>query len=400
MESVYRLQTKKPHLLCLILLISFPSISVVLISPALPAISNALSISNAYAQQLITLAIVGYTFGQLLYSPFANRYGRKVAIYIGLAVYVLSCVVCLVGIHMRAMPILLFGRLLMALGASVGMTISFTVINDFYHPHQARTVVSYTVLSYAFIPALAVLTGGFITSHFSWVGCFYFYLAYSAVVMIATWRLPETMSEKNLSALNFTPLLRNFKSAFSHGRLIIFSLIYGVMTGYIYVTATGAPFIGIDILGYSPMSYGLLLLLPYFGQALGSLTGGKVNSLFTEYTVLNVAYAAVVVGSILMLGCFAVGWVNAWTLVVPIFVIMFGLPISYSVVTVMALKHFDDKATGSSVMSFLAMAVTLVITLLFSTLPSAHVLVLPITYVTLSIVATSVLFVAKRRYAD
>ncbi len=165
----YRLNTKKPHLLSLILLISFPSVATVLISPALPAIGDFFVVSNGKAQQLITLFIIGYAIGQLIYSPFANRYGRKIAVYLGIVVYILSCIVCLVGIYIHSFDVLLIGRFLMALGSAVGMIISFTIINDFYFPEQARPVVSYTVLAYAFMPALAVFLGGIITSHISWI---------------------------------------------------------------------------------------------------------------------------------------------------------------------------------------------------------------------------------------
>ncbi|WP_251365908.1 hypothetical protein [Coxiella-like endosymbiont of Rhipicephalus sanguineus] len=56
------------------------------------------------------------------------------------------------------------------------MIISFTIINDFYFSEQARPLVSYTVLAYAFMTVFDIKLGSFITTHISWVGCFYFYL--------------------------------------------------------------------------------------------------------------------------------------------------------------------------------------------------------------------------------
>ena len=129
---------KKPHILALILLIGFPSVSVVLISPALPKISQVFHITASYAQQIIFLFIIGYALGQLLYPPFANRYGRKIAIYIGLTLYFISWLLCLVGIHWQSFAMILLGRFGMALGSAVGMVISFTLINDVYEPKQAR----------------------------------------------------------------------------------------------------------------------------------------------------------------------------------------------------------------------------------------------------------------------
>ena len=129
----YRLNVKKPHLACLMLLIGFPSVATVFISPALPQIGSFYHISPAYTQQLMSLFVVGYAIGQLFYPPIANRFGRKIAIYSGLVLYLFACLVCLAGIYSHIFSLLLIGRLLMALGASVGMAITFTIINDFYH---------------------------------------------------------------------------------------------------------------------------------------------------------------------------------------------------------------------------------------------------------------------------
>jgi membrane associated rhomboid family serine protease len=39
--------------------------------------------------------------------------------------------------------------------------------------------------------------------------------------------------------------------AFANKRLIGFSIIYGLMSGFVYVIASGAPFIGVDHIGLS-----------------------------------------------------------------------------------------------------------------------------------------------------
>ncbi len=186
--------TKKPHLLCLIFLISFPAVSAVLISPALPAMSDFFHVSAGYTQQLMMLFIIGYTLGQLIYSPIANRFGRKIAVYSGITLYLFSCFICLAGIYVNSLHIILVGRLLMALASSVGMIISFTIINDYYQQQQARAIMGYTVLAYAFMPALAITIGGIITTHLSWVYCFYFYCVYGVFILLITMYLQYRLS--------------------------------------------------------------------------------------------------------------------------------------------------------------------------------------------------------------
>lgn len=373
----YRLNTKKPHWLCLILLISFPSVSTVLISPALPIISDFFQVSNGYAQQLITLFVLGYALGQLLYSPFANRFGRKVAVYLGLSLYFLSSIICLWGIYQHNLNTILLGRFFMALGSSVGMIISFTIINDFYHPKQARSVVSYTVLAYAFMPALAIALGGLITTHWSWIDCFYFFLIYGVVIFFVTLSLPETLQPKNRKALKLKLLAESYSHALSSGRLLLFSFIYGLMSAFIYIIASGAPFIGIDQIGLSSARYGTLLLIPYGGQFIGALLAGNLSRRFSAYLVMGIGYGSAIFGSVFMFLGFCLHWINAFSLMAPLFFIMMGLPMVYSSVTVMALMGYEDKATGSAIMSFITMGISLLATLALTLLPNRNPIVMP-----------------------
>lgn len=82
----YRLKVKKPHLLTLIVLISYGSIGAALFTPAIPSLMDRFGISASLSQMTVMLYLVGYSMGQLIYSPIAKRFGRKPALYIGIGV--------------------------------------------------------------------------------------------------------------------------------------------------------------------------------------------------------------------------------------------------------------------------------------------------------------------------
>ena len=396
----YRLDTKKPHIICLLLLISFPSVAAVLISPALPAIAQYYSVEPGAAQQLITIFLVGYMLGQLIYSPFANRFGRKNATYIGIGTYLISCVVCLLATYIHSLETLIFGRFLMALGSSVGMIITFTIINDFYHPKQSQTVTSYTVLSYAFMPAVAIAIGGFITSTFSWILCFYFYIVYGFILLIAVMQLPETLIEKEFGALKLKAITVNFNKAFRNWKLVIFSTIAGLMGSLVYVTASGAPFIGIEIIGLKPVTYGLFILIPYLGQVLGALTSGWLSKKLPVYQTMNLAYSCIIFGVAIMIVSFAFKWVTILTLIAPLTFIMFGIPMILSGSTVKALADFDDKATGASAMSFIMMFIAFCSNFSLTLLPAKNALIMPVMFTAIMIIAVISLIHVKSKFKE
>lgn len=394
----YKINTKKPNLLCLILLISFPSVAAVLISPALPSISSFFAISNDYAAQLITLFIFGYAFGQLIYSPFANRFGRKITVYIGIFIYMLGCAVALAGLYEHNFNLIVISRLFTALGSSVGMIISFTIINDYYHPEQSRPIISYTVLAYAFMPALAIYIGGFITSQMKWQDCLYFYVFYGFLILYISMLLPETLIEKMPHALRFKMLIKSYVTAITNFRVVLFALIYGCMAAFIYIIASDAPFIAVDQIGLTSSHYGTLILFPYCGQFFGSLFSAKLSRRLSNYAIAVIGYLFVITGSLLMLLCFLLGYVNIVTLFLPLVFIMAGLPMVYSFATVMAMAEFPDKATGAAVMSFITMFTSLVALLILTNIHSEKPIVMPALFVVTMLVAIVVLLIARLRY--
>ena len=390
--------TKAPNIFCLILLIGFPSAAAVLLSPALPQIKSYFGISAGSVQQLITIFLLGYALGQLIYSPIANRFGRKIAIYVGVFIYIIGSALALFGIHTHNFDLIMVARCLMALGSAVGMTISFTIINDFHTPEEARSITSYTVLSYAFMPAVAVAIGGVITSHFSWVECFYVYALYGFLILFAASRLPETLLPENKIAIRISIIFANYINSFGSLRLMSFSVMFGLLGSFIYVLASAAPFIAIHDIGLTAASYGLLFLIPYCGQFIGAFSAGTLHKHFSGYQVCLLGLSSVALGTILMFVCFFMHYVNIYSLIIPAALIMIGLPMSYSTLSVMALIGFSDKATGSATMSFITIALCLISTYILTLLPVHNPVTMPAIFVTLILFTFMMFAFVRLRY--
>jgi MFS family permease len=394
------LTSRKPSVLVLILLISFPSVAAVLISPALPDISKALHISASSTQWIILLFLIGYTLGQVIYAPIANRFGRKPAIYTGFVIYFLGIAICWAGIHTHIYSLLLIGRLLMALGSAVGMVISFTLINDSYQPQESRSIIGYTVLAYAFMPAVAIFAGGWITHLFSWAACFDGYMVWGLVVLGLCFTLPETLKLEDHTPISLDRIKERFKLGFGNRQLVLFSAIYGLMASYIYIIASAAPFIGIDTIGLTAAHYGTIILIPYVGQLIGGTFAGKLSHRIGAYAMMKLGYATTILGSLLMFLLFLMHLINVFTLVAPLFFIMLGLPIVYSATTMMALLNFKDKATGSAVMSFITMGIAFIASCLLIITPSEHAILMPSLFLVITFLAILVFWDAKRRFQD
>ena len=130
---------KSYHLFILRLLISFAAVSGLLFTPALPSLAKDLSISEAQAQWIIAIFLVGYCLGILPYGSLSNRFGRKKANYIGVC---LAIVGSLPAYASTSFWMLCAARFLQAFGSSAGLKISFTMIADVHQGMKAAKSIA------------------------------------------------------------------------------------------------------------------------------------------------------------------------------------------------------------------------------------------------------------------
>src|SRR4029078_3396446 len=128
-DYIHRLEQKEPHIFILIIMCSFASMGAIIFTPALPEIGQFFHVAQGHSQLTISLFLLGYAIGQLIYGPLANRFGRKPAFFIGVFIATLGSLFSILSEPLQSFGLLIFGRVLEALGSSAGLVISFTIIN-------------------------------------------------------------------------------------------------------------------------------------------------------------------------------------------------------------------------------------------------------------------------------
>ncbi len=375
--SSYRLNVKQPKLICLIILSAFAAMGAVLMTPALPSIADYFHVTEGQAQLTVTLFLVGYSVGQLIYGPLANRYGRKPAFYIGITVATLGSLFSILSSPTHSFTLLLVGRLCEALGSSVGLVISFTIISDFYYPEQSRRIISYMMMSFAIVPGVAVFLGGFITQYLNWQSCFYFLLVYGICLIYPAYILPETIVERDHSAMKLARIHRGYMQIFTNLPLIGYGLLYGLTTILPYVFSAEGPFIGIHILGLTAADYGTFALLPTVGMLIGCIVSARLTARVASRQLIYVGAILELIASVLMLGLFLTHHVSMTSLLSLMFFIYMGHAFISGNAPSTALYFAIDKANGSAVMNFTAMSMTVWGTLLLAFIPNKAAYVMP-----------------------
>lgn len=369
----------------MLLLISFASVNAVLFTPALPAIRDYFSISENLAQQTITWFLVGYAIGQLLYGPIANRYGRKVALYYGIVIQIISSIICVIAGVLHLYWLLVLGRFFLALGSGVGLKMTFTLVNETYEPKIASQKLSYLMLAFAITPGLSVAFGGLLITNFEWTSCFYVGALYGFILLLLTKRLPETITKVDENALLPSHLWHGYSSQFTNKTLVLGGILMGGASSFIYVFASISPFIAMQIFGMSSFSYGLSSLLPSIGLVLGSLTSAQLIKHYSLMLMIKIGMVIISLGGVILYILICMNLHPVLSIFVPMIVIYFGLCFIFSNASVISLSKTTDKAHGAAVMSFINIGFATSVVLITEAFVVSNLL-LPQVYLLISIV--------------
>ena len=373
----------EPSLLILLLLVSFPSVGAVLFTPSLPIIAEYFQISSGMAQLTVTLFLIGYALGQLPYGPLSNKIGRKPTLYIGLLLSIVGALLCAIAGPLHQFWLLLVSRLIAALGASVGLMMTFTIVSDYYEPALARQKLAFVIVAFAIAPGAAVTLGGLFTQLLSWESAFYLQTAYSVLMLLLCFRLPETSTELSSEPFSLKLIYESYTKRCKNPKLFLCGLIQGCCTSFVYIFAAKAPFLAIHLLGLTPASYGALNLIPAVGMILGAVLSHRTAHFMTPQKGILFGLLVMFPSTIAMLAAFALGAFNLWTLFVPYFFANMGIVFAYINCPTIGTGHAKNKPNASAVLAFLNISMCVLTVFILEIFDSQAPVLMPVLFIAL-----------------
>ena len=352
--------------------ICIASFSAAIITPALPQIEHLFALNHGELEWIVSLFLLGYVLGQLIYGPLANRFGRLQALRYGLILNLIGIVLCIISAHTINYAGLLLGRFLTALGSSVGLVCTFILINELLPEKKARSVLSFTTVSFTVGVGIAITVGGLVTEYFDWVNCFWILLVHGFVMLFCSWQFSETLSEPQ--SLRPMTILRGYASALKSSRLIIFSLTIALLTVVNYCYSAAAPLYAHDTLILSADKYAYWNLLNTLGMLGSAFLGAYLMQRHTAKRVICI-------GLSLMLPCLlSLIWIASsslphtlWFFITTMFLYLFS-GLLFSGASFLASNAIPDKASGSGMMSFINMGVATLGVVILGYLPFQPIL--------------------------
>ena len=200
--------------------------------PALPEIGRELSPDDLNRAQLIVTSFVfGMGIGTAFTGPLSDAFGRKPIILAGGALYIAGAAVAWAS---SSLEWVLAARIAQGLGAAGPRVATIAVIRDFYSGREMAKLVSFVMIIFTLVPALAPMLGAVIVSGFGWRAIFVAFVLFSVTSTI--WmllRLPESLAKEDRRPFQTELLWAAVKELFAHPAvrvsIAVQTLIFGML---------------------------------------------------------------------------------------------------------------------------------------------------------------------------
>lgn len=147
--------------------------------PAMPDIAQDLTPEAPNRAQLILSSfIVGMGIGTLFTGPLSDSFGRKTIVNLGAALYILGATLAWAA---PSMELMVAARVMQGIGAAGPRVVSLAIVRDLYAGREMARVVSFIMLVFTIVPALAPFLGEVVISVGGWRSIFVSFVVFATI---------------------------------------------------------------------------------------------------------------------------------------------------------------------------------------------------------------------------
>ncbi|MGB8621849.1 MAG: MFS transporter [Paracoccaceae bacterium] len=202
--------------------------------PALPEIGQELTPDDLNAAQLIiTSFVLGMGAGTLITGPLSDAFGRRPIILAGAALYITGATLAWAA---GSLELVLAARVLQGLGASGPRVVALAVVRDLYAGRGMAKIISFVMMVFTLLPAMAPTMGAGIIALFGWRGIFAAFVVFS--VISVGWfmlRQPETLPPERRRPLRLNLLLEAGREVLSSRTVVIAILVQTLIMSTLFM---------------------------------------------------------------------------------------------------------------------------------------------------------------------
>jgi DHA1 family bicyclomycin/chloramphenicol resistance-like MFS transporter len=328
--------------------------------PALPSIGKDLG-ADANVTQLTLLAFfISFSLSQIFYGPLSDMWGRKLPLYIGIAIFAVASIGCALATDIQTLIVF---RFLQGIGGAAGMVIPRAVVRDMHTGIEAARLMSMLMLVFSISPILAPLSGSGVIALFGWRGVFWAVTIAAAIglVLMAT-QMRETRPREERAESSIGSALAAYGQLLTDRHFLTMSFIGAFAISSFLIYLANSPFILIEHYGLSPVQYSVAFsvnAVSFFGVSqLTAWLGGRYGLMRVMRMAVS-GFAFTLVALAVLMGA---GFTSLPLLAVMLFIGYGFLGLVIPTTAVLALdEHGAIAGTASALMGTLQFVIAAII---------------------------------------
>lgn len=239
-------------------LVALGPVSMALYTPAMPELVHAFGSTESAIKLSLSLYFAGFALAQLVSGTMSDVLGRRKTTLVFMMIYLAGSLMAALA---PTVGVLLAGRLVQGIGASVGMTVSRAIVRDQFTGTEAARIMNMVGMMLAIGPAVSPTLGGFALGLFGWQSIFFLMVGFALAACGAVyfWMAETTIPDPAKGRVG--PILRAYGELATSSRFVSATLVMAGAVGALYAQATMLPFVLIDRVGLTPTEFGVGMLM-------------------------------------------------------------------------------------------------------------------------------------------
>jgi len=339
-------RTVPAWLVLLAFLTAIGPIAIDMYLPAFITMAEDLNATPGEVERTLASYLFGVAIAQLFYGPLADRFGRRVPLFIGLSIFLVASFACALSTDINH---LFFWRIIQAFGGAASMVIPRAVIRDRLDTNEAAKALSMLMVIMGVTPILAPIIGGQFLIFLSWHSIFYFMVAFAALMLLLSWRyMEETLNPARRQSLRPKTIFKNYALLVTHRGFLLYALAGAFGSAGMFAYISGSPRVFIQTFGIDPSLFGFV-----FGLNAASFIGmARVNarllSRFSPVQLLMAAQITQVLTTLITLTLSLLGWLNLPLIMLALVIFMGALGLINPNASALALSRHERRLGSAS----------------------------------------------------
>lgn len=283
--------------------------------PGLPQLTSDLGATDTGGQLSLSAAMLGLGLGQVVVGPLSDQLGRRRPLLIGVALFTVASIACALAPNIG---FLLVARLIGGFGGGAGAVLARAMVRDLFQGRDAARAFGITALVFGVAPVVAPLLGALLMAVTGWRGIFVAIAVCGAALLVAAWRLPETLPPERRHEARITKLFSDFPRVLRDRSFLAPTLVLAIGFQPLSLYLAMSSFALQHGYGLSAQQFGYL----FAANSVGILLLGRVNLRVVDrvgsYRVLAWTVALSIVACLAVAAATVLG-ASVWWVLVPLF---------------------------------------------------------------------------------